>query len=71
MTERIEALTMDQVAARLGLSIRTVIRLVQSGELKSIRPTERTRRIRVTDLERYLDQRANAGRKKRTPHQRG
>lgn len=48
-------LTHEQTAAALGVSVRSVQRLVASGELRSV-AIGGSARIRVADLTRYVDQ---------------
>jgi excisionase family DNA binding protein len=47
-------LTVPEVARRLGVSARTAWRLVQEGPLPSHYVSERSRRVRLSDLEAYL-----------------
>ncbi|MBC3191668.1 helix-turn-helix domain-containing protein [Pseudonocardia sp. C8] len=50
-------LTTREVAARLRLSGRTVLRLVEAGQLPVIALTGRTVRFRVEDVDRFLAER--------------
>ena len=47
-------ITKGEAAERLGVSIRTVERLVATGRLRQVR-IERLARFRVSDLEAYVD----------------
>ena len=47
-------LTRQQVAARLNVSAQTVARLAESGELAEVRLSERSPRIRASDVDAYL-----------------
>ena len=47
-------ITKGEAAERLGVSIRTLERLVATGRLRQVR-IERLARFRVSDLEAYVD----------------
>ncbi|MFN4071430.1 MAG: helix-turn-helix domain-containing protein [Thermus caldifontis] len=47
-------LTVNEVARALGLSRRTVYRLVEEGKLKKVHPTPRSARITRESLEAFL-----------------
>ena len=51
-------LTLPDVAARLALSLSSVRRLVDNGDLKSLVVGDRSRRIRASELSRYVDARS-------------
>jgi len=53
-------LNKKDVAERLGVSHRTVTRLIESGQLKALRIGAQVR-IRVSDLEKFIAARAKAG----------
>jgi excisionase family DNA binding protein len=55
-------LTPQQVADELGVSLRTVQHMIQSGELPHIAITERNRRITRQQLDTYLTDLEAAGR---------
>lgn len=48
------------VAARLGVSHRTVTRLIASGQLKALKVGAQVR-VRPADLDRFVEQQAEAG----------
>jgi excisionase family DNA binding protein len=54
------ALTTEEAAEWLGTSRTTVWRLMGRGELRSIRVSARCRRILISELERYVAERAAA-----------
>jgi len=54
MHDRFLLLTIPEVAYRLSLSPRTVYRLIDSGDLESVK-IRRNRRVRQPALERYLN----------------
>jgi excisionase family DNA binding protein len=47
-------LTRREVADVLGVSVQTVARLIERGQLGTVRVGERLKRIPAEDLERYL-----------------
>ena len=49
-------LTCQQVAERLGISERTVRRLIVAGDIKAYQPGRRSYRVRPADLDEYLAQ---------------
>lgn len=55
-------LTPDQVAAVLCLSRATTYRLIESGELPSVK-IGRLRRVRKADLERWMEERLTGAKK--------
>lgn len=55
----VPVLTVQQVAAELGVSKMTVYRLTASGELPSVR-IGRSIRVRVPDLDAYLSRAVSA-----------
>jgi excisionase family DNA binding protein len=50
-------ISVNEAAARLGLSPLTIRRLIRCGKLPHVRPTPRTVRLRETDLEAFLQAR--------------
>jgi excisionase family DNA binding protein len=53
-TARVELLTIDEVAARLTVSRRSVERLLREGRLRCIRPSPGRVAITETELRAYL-----------------
>jgi excisionase family DNA binding protein len=49
-----ELLTLDQAAARLQVSRRTLSRLMASGQVRVVRFTQRSVRIKSTELEAFV-----------------
>jgi excisionase family DNA binding protein len=52
-------LTYNQAAQALGVSLRTFRRLVDDGKIAFVMVSDRTPRIRPSDLRRYIDESAN------------
>jgi len=53
---RLEALmTFDQAADTLGISLRQFRRLVDSGKVAFVKVSERSPRVRPSELQRFLD----------------
>lgn len=59
-----QMLTLKEVARELNIGLRTVERLVETGELPAYRLSPRVQRVRREDLEAYLESRRieNGGR---------
>ena len=51
-----QLLTVGQVAARLGVSIRTVWSWIALGKIQVVRLSRRATRVSVASLERFLEQ---------------
>lgn len=49
--------TLGETARRLGISPRSLARLVASGDLKVVRLSTRSVRVRPSDLETYIESR--------------
>ena len=65
-----DALTVDEVAARLNVTRLTVRRWLLAGSLHGIQPDDRARcRIRETDLAAFLDARRRGGVQERAKRQ--
>lgn len=59
-----QLLTLDQVAAKLQVSMSTVRRLLDRGELKAVR-IGRSLRVRPADLAAYIEANAEGGQNER------
>ena len=55
-----ELVTTQQVAIRFGVTVETICRWVRKGKIPCIRPSRRTMRFRLKDVEVFLSQ-ARAG----------
>lgn len=55
-----ELMTVNEVAARLDMSIWTVYRMIEDGKIKAFRPGKRTFRISKRDFEEYIQEQLNA-----------
>ena len=55
-------ITVNEAAARLGLSPLTIRRLIREGKLPHVRPTPRAVRVREADLEAFLQGRIGESR---------
>ena len=51
-----EFLRVKEAAQLLGYSVRTTYRLIESGKLKAVNPSERLTRLKRTEIDRLLDQ---------------
>lgn len=51
-------LTTSQVAERLGVSVRTVLRLVQRGDLVAVRLSQKNFRFEAAEIARFIDERS-------------
>ena len=59
MSEKPEAwLSPQDVADRLSVSRATVRRWIEAGELRAVRITPQTHRVAMSELERFLSERA-------------
>ena len=54
-------LTKRQVCRKLKLSESTIAKLIRTGELAVVRPSERAVRIADVDLARFIEERRHAG----------
>jgi len=56
MNKRIELLNIDEAAELLAVSKPTLWRMIRRGEIPVVKISQRTIRIKITDLQNYIDE---------------